>query len=109
MCEDEVMSDPGNIRNLVSEAVRLLAVGEDEIKQRLLRAYTQKLHFVFPNDVPAELSQSLGSIRERLFKEPTYEGQSTVEAALYRMHRKTASKIATDIFELHHALSCRGH
>ncbi len=102
------MSDPGNVRNLVIEAVRLLAVGEPEIKARLLCSYTQKLQYVFPDDVGEELSPLLASIRERLFKEPTYNGQSTVAAALYRMRRKTASAIAADIFELHHVLCCSG-
>ena len=103
------MSDPGNVRNLVIEAVRLLAVGEPDIKARLFCSYTQKLQYVFSDDLSSDLSPLLASIRERLFKEPTYNGQSTVEAALYRMRRKTASAIAADIFELHHALCCSGH
>ena len=101
------MSDPGNVRYLIDETVRLLVVGEGEIKHRLLIAYTQKLQYVRPEDIPADLSPILVSISKRLFKEPTYKGQSTVEAALYRMHRSTAAKIAADIFEIHHAVSRR--
>ena len=101
------MSDPGNVENLLIETVRLLAVGELDIKARLLCAYTQKLQYVLPDDVGKELSPLLVSIRERLFKAPTYKGESTVEAALYRMRRKTASAIAADIFELHYILCHR--
>ena len=101
------MSDPGNVQYLAEEAVRLLAVGEHEIKHRLLCAYTQKLQYIFPTDVPPDLEPLLQSIRQRLFKEPRYESQSTVESALYRMHRKTAVAIARDIVELHHALRSR--
>ena len=101
------MSDPDNVRHLVEEAVRLLAVGEGPVKHRLLSAYTQKLQFVFPEHVPSDLSPLLISIRERLFRIPRYKGQSTVESALYRMHGKTAAAIAGDIVELQRALRPR--
>ena len=102
------MSNPENARNLIAESVRILSVNEHEIKHRLLCAYTQKLQYVFPDDVPSDLLPLLASIRNRLFKEPTYNGQSTVEAALYRMRRKTASTIAADIYELNHIICIRG-
>lgn len=99
------MLDLPNTQYLIEPAVRILATGETEIKHRLLLAYTQKLQYVAPEHVPEELSALVLSIRERLFKPPTYKGQSVVESALYRMHRKTASAIATDILELHLALA----
>lgn len=102
------MSDPENVRNLIAESVRILSSSQHEIKHRLLCSYTQKLQYVFPDDVPSDLSPLLVSIRNRLFKKPTYNGQSTVEAALYRMHRKTACAIAADIYELNHAMYSRG-
>lgn len=84
-----------------------MVVGEGEIKHRLFVAYTQKLQYVRPKDLPKDLAPILESIDKRLFKKPTYKGQSTVEAALYRMHRKTAVKIAADIFEIYRAVSYR--
>ena len=101
------MSDPGNVRHLVEETVRLPAVGEHTIKHRLLCAYTQKLQYVLPEHVPSDLSPLLESIRQRLFREPRYKVQSTVESALFRMHGKTAAVIAGDIVELHRALCPR--
>lgn len=101
------MSDPNNVRHLVEETVRLLAIGERQIKDRLLLAYTQKLQYVFPNHVPSGLAPLLESIRKRVYREPRYKGQSTVESALYRMHGKTAAAIAGDIVELHRALRSR--
>lgn len=98
------MRDPSDIQQLVDQAVRLLAIGKHEIKHRLLCAYTQKLQYVFPEDVPPDLSPLLVSIRKRLFKEPRYDGQSTVESALYRMHGRTAAAIASDVYELQRAL-----
>ena len=106
--EASAVSDPSNVRHLVEETMRLLAVGELKIKHRLLYAYTHKLQYVFPEHVPSNLSPLLESIRQRLFREPRHRGQSTVESALYRMHSKTAATIAGDIVELHLALRlCR--
>lgn len=90
---------------MAEQAVRLLATGEDEIKHRLLIAYTQKFQYIFPEHVPEELRSLVVSVRRRLSKSPTYAQQSVVEAALYRMRRKTASKIAEDICEIHLSLS----
>ncbi|MBB3180804.1 hypothetical protein FHW64_005243 [Variovorax sp. Sphag1AA] len=101
------MRDWRNTEYLASQSVRLLAVGEHGVKDRLLRAYTERLQFVFPDDVPVELKPLVVSIRKRLFREPRFKGQSTVESALYRMHGKTASAIAEDIYELALALSSR--
>jgi hypothetical protein len=93
--------------HLVEQAVRLLVVGEEDVKVRLMNAYTHELVYVSPENVPEDLSALLKSIGERLTKEPRYQGQSTVESALYRMRRATAAKIANDIFELYLALSRR--
>jgi hypothetical protein len=86
--------------------VRMLAVGEHSIKHRLLLAYTQKLQYILPEHVPSEMSELLVSIRTRLYRRPRYEGQSTVESALYRMHNSKATSIASDIVELARSLRC---
>jgi hypothetical protein len=101
------VSDPSNVRYLVEEATRLLCIGEGDFKRRLLCAYTQKLQYVQLSDLPDDLSPLLISIRSRLYRIPRHPAQSTVEAALYRLHAKTASTIAESIFELHRALCNR--
>lgn len=101
------MADKGNGRHLVTQAVRELATGEGDVKRRVRAAYINHLMYVSSDQVPEELASLLVSIGDRLTKEPSYEGQSTVESAVYRMRRKTAAKIANDIFELYLALSSR--
>jgi hypothetical protein len=94
------VSDTDNALQLVEQSIWLLATDEHRVKHRLLAAYTQRLQYVFPEKVPRELSALLMSIRTRLYREPRYKGQSTVESALYRMRAKAASAIAADILEL---------
>ena len=98
------MRDASNTRHLIEESVRLLSTGKDEVKHRLLTAYTLKFQYVFPKDVPESLRPHVASVRQRLNKDSTYPGQSTTESALYRMHRTTAATIAADIFEIYIAL-----
>jgi hypothetical protein len=101
------MVDTGNVLYLVEQAVRHLAVGEQDVKWRVRTAYIYHLQHVFPEHVPENLAPLLVSIRKRLAKEPNYKGQSTVESAVYRMRQSTAAKIAIDMFELYLALSRR--
>ena len=102
------MRDPSNTRHLAEQAVRILVTNEDEIKHRLLTAYTQRFSYVFPDDVPESVRALVQSVHQRLTKEPTYPGQSRAEAALYRMRRKTAAAIAEDILEIQRVLSITG-
>lgn len=94
-----------NAIHLVEQAVRALVTGPDDVKRRLRSAFMYHLGYVFESHVPKELGPLLASIRERLTRKPRYKGQSTVESALHRMHKSTASKIAVDVFELYLALS----
>lgn len=101
------MANIGNAKHLVMQAVRELATGEDDVKWRVRTACINHLMYVSADQVPEDLAPLLASIGKRLTKEPSYKGQSTVESAVHRMHRKTAAKIANDIFELYLALSSR--
>jgi hypothetical protein len=103
------MRDASNTQHLIEESVRLLATGKDEIKNRLLTAYTQRFQYVFPEDVPEPLRRQVAAVRQRLNKEPIYAGQSTVEAALFRMHRSTAAAIAEEVLEIYIALNRAGN
>lgn len=98
------MADKENTKHLITQAVRELATGEHDVKWRLRTAYINHLMYVSPDQLPVGLAPLLVSIRRRLTREPNYHRQSTVESAVYRMHRKTAAKIANDIFELYLAL-----
>lgn len=101
------MRDSLNARHLLEEAVRLLATGEGDIKDRLFHSYVQKFQYVLPEDVPPDLSSLVESVQRQLTREPLYEGQSTVESAMYRMRRRVASTIAGHIFEVHLAMARR--
>ena len=94
------MVDSSNSLYLLDGAVELLAIGHDEIKHRLLRAYSQKVSYVVESSVPEPLRPMLREIHSKLTRDARYPGQSTTESALYRMHRKTASQIAFQILEL---------
>jgi hypothetical protein len=99
------MNREDNARHNIEQAVRALSVGKGDVKHRVQDAFIHHLGYVSPDDVPSHLSEMLTSIRSRLTREPSYKGQSTVESALYRMHKSTAAKIATDIWELYRALT----
>lgn len=103
------MSPEENVLKLTREAIRALVVGPDDVKRRLRTAFIYHLGYILEKDVPEDLALLLSSIRKRLTREPRYKGQSTVESALFRMHKSTASKIAKDIFELYLALAGRRH
>lgn len=101
------MNQQDNAVHLVEQAVRVLATGPDNVKWRLRNAFMYHLGYIFEVHVPTELAPLLASIRKRLTRKPRYKGQSTVESALFGMHKSTASKIAADVFELYLALSRR--
>jgi len=90
-----------NAKFLIGEAVRALTVGEDDVKRRLWAAYLRHLMFVSEEHIPADFRPLLASIHTRLTRTPRYKGQSTVESALFGMHKRTAAKITVDIFELY--------
>lgn len=102
------MNQHENAAYLIEQTVRTLAVGPGDVKSRLGNAFMHNLGYVFEPHVPEDLAPLLTSIRMRLYREPRYDGQSTVESALFGMHKSTASKIANDIFELYVAMSRQG-
>ena len=99
------MNPPSNALHLVEGAVRLLAIGEHQIKHRLLSAYTQKLQYVKAAELPAEVAPMLASIFKRLRHSKATETPSIVESALGLMEVSIAVKLAADIFELNAVLS----
>ncbi len=99
------MNSHAKLLELVEGAARLLAIGEAEVKQRVLAAYTQKLQYVREAEVPAELVPMLSSIRKRLGHGLADGVQLAVESALDRMTLSAAVKLAADIFEFNAVLS----
>lgn len=86
-------------------AIYELTIGEENIKERLKTAYLH-LSAISEEDFPNQLKKDWASIYNRLTKikskhigTPLNEGN--VQATLFRMHKKTASKIAADIVNLH--------
>ncbi len=101
------MSDLNNAVYRISQAVRLLAIGEDDVKQRL-RIASETLFFVFDDDMPDDLKPQLESIKDRLSKKmPRYKNETCVDATMFYMHKKTAAKIAEDIWKLNETLQER--
>ena len=95
------MSDFINSAVRIREATEILATGTGTVKERLLLAVSRRLVFAEASALPEDLQALLNSINDRLLKkEPTYRGQSRLEATLYKMHQSTAAKIAKDIWRL---------
>lgn len=90
---------------LVEHALRLLAIGEHGVGQRLAAAHTQALRHVRVAEVPAELAPMLVSIRERLCPGPGAIDIGALEAHLERMEPAEAVKLAADIFDFGSALA----
>jgi len=101
------MNDLHYIYIKLNDTVHSLATSEGNIKLRLQYAASTHLPFVFskiealPNDLKSKLKVIEKSLTN---KEPTFNEQSTIEATMYRMHKKTASKIAENIWELNRML-----
>jgi hypothetical protein len=103
-----IMTDLHYSRVKIREATELLAIGEGKVKHRLMLAASRCLVFVDAAALPDDLRPSFESIQSRLAKkEPTYDGESRLQATLYRMHQSTAAKIAKDIWQLNLSLTER--
>lgn len=105
-------------------AIYSLAVGEDEIRGRLLLAFQSSLWGVEPKHLPEHLKSDYEWIIEQTHKyDEKYIGQrkyfesfdkgkdkysyllpTKLEATLYRIKRKTATKIANRIYGIWQAL-----
>jgi hypothetical protein len=102
------MADLGYSINKIIEATKLLAVGEENVKQRVQRAAEKHLVFVDIETLPDDLKPLFESIWNRLTqKEPTHKGEGQIQAAVSPMHKKTAAKIAEDIWKLNRILQER--
>jgi len=89
-------------------AIYEMTVGEGDVKSRLRNAF-RHMSAVSEKDFPEELKKDWRSIRKRLTKrESNYKNtpfdEGRFEATIFRMHKKTASKIAADIVDLHSRL-----
>lgn len=90
------------------ECTEILAISEGDIKTRLQHAVLTHLPMVEIDSFPNDLKPMYKSIYDRLHaKEPTYQGQTSIEATMYRMRKKTASVIAKDIWKLNRILQER--
>lgn len=86
-------------------AIDKMTIGENDIKSRL-RDIFGDICAIKADDFPNELKKDWESIYNRLNnKESKYKGteydKGSFEATMYRMHKKTASKIASDIVNLY--------
>jgi hypothetical protein len=93
----------------LSTAVRILATGEGDARSRLSRAYSA-FGFLQPDAFPPALHADYESIRKEITKRlPKSEAErrewasdGDAQANIRRMQNRTASKIATKIFDLEH-------
>ncbi len=90
------------------DCTEILATSEGDIKSRLQYAVSKHLALVEINSFPNDLKPIYKSIYDKLHsKEPTYNGQTAIEASMYRMRKKTASTIAKEIWSLNRILQER--
>jgi hypothetical protein len=89
-------------------AIYELTVGEGDIKSRLRKAY-RHMSALSESNFPEDLKKDWNSIKNRLtqraseYKDTPYD-EGSFKATMFRMHRKTASKIAADIVDFHSCL-----
>jgi len=90
------------------DCIEILATSEGDIKTRLQHAVMTHLPMVEIEALPNDLKPLYKSIYDRLHKkDPTYKGQTSIEATMYRMRKKTASEIAKDLWKLNRILQER--
>lgn len=99
-------------------AIYYLTVGEDEIRQRLLTIFQGDLLCITPEHLPTKIKTDYEWIIKQIHKyDETYKGQrqylesidqgrekyghllpTKLEVTMKRIHRKTASKIASKLY-----------
>ena len=95
-----------NFRYRLRESAKILAIGENDVKNRILLACTQHFFLATPfleDNLPKYFVDAWETIFNELskkdWKEYGIEGNK-LQATLYRMHKKTASRIAEQIWKL---------
>ncbi len=87
-----------------SQAMRDMAIGEGDIRDRLRTAY-MTVHVVRSEDLPAPLDAHLRWIREELTKrQARHSHEGTLDATLAQMKRITGGRIAKRMQEISDAL-----
>ena len=94
-----------NFRHRLYEATKIMTTGEEDVKNRLMLASTE--HLIFANippdsEIPDYFQRKLQLILDKLSQKQwnaTLEGDR-IRATLHLMRRKTASKIAEEIWLL---------
>ncbi len=90
------------------DCTETLATSEGDIKTRLRHAVLTHLPMVEIESLPNDLKPLYKSIYDKLHsKKPTYRSETSIEASMYRMRKKTASIIAKDIWRLNRILQER--
>jgi len=95
----------------LSAAVRILATSEGDARSRLLLAYSV-FGFLQPDAFPPALQPDYEAIRKEMTKRlPKSDAErrewatdGDAQANIRRMQNRTASKIATKIFDLEHSV-----
>jgi len=86
-------------------AIDEMTKGEGDIKSRLRKAY-RHMSAISERDFPEDLKKDWKSIisrlteRESKYKDTQFD-EGDFEATMHRMRKRSASKIATDIVDLH--------
>lgn len=97
------MNAEENNRHNLLRAATVLATHQGDIKHRLAWAIMRHFSYVKRDALPPDLHEIYARINTKAHREPRYAGQSTVESAFHGMHKTTAEKIASDLWELFRA------
>ena len=84
----------------VSEAVQRLAVGTEDIKDRLIGA-GQVFLCVMPEGVPEELREDVKWVRDQLTRFQPIGSEGALRATMRRIRKSTGVKIAKRILYIH--------
>ena len=94
------MNRAENTKDKLRDAANALATGEGDIKDRLRNALIYHFSYVERQYLGTQLQPIYDRVISQSRKKPRFKGDSIVEAALYRMRKKTAARIATDVWEI---------
>ena len=105
------MGDFNYAAGKVLMTTKVLATNPHDVKTRLIEAYNKYFVFVFSDALPDDLKPYLESIHNKMTEKgcegPEGKWPSAAHHTLHRMHKKTAAKIAEEIFNLHQEIEKR--
>lgn len=81
-------------------AVMTLA-GNGDVKQRLMRAYSENLESLSDGDLPGELARDFSALRSRLTSVQPFNNESAICASIRKMSAMEASDCAISVVSMY--------